>query len=340
VASGLTIPWDVAPLPDGRLLVSERSGRLLLVDSGTTTTVSADLSDLFASGETGLMGLALDPDFASNGRFYTCQGHASPREIQVIAWTLDASAPSATRVRDPLVAELPIVSGRHGGCQLEIDADGRLIIGTGDAAVGSHPQDLRSLGGKTLRVDRSTGAAPADNPFADSTNVATRRILSYGHRNVQGIAIHPRTGDVWSVEHGPDRDDEVNRIVAGGNYGWNPVPGYNERVPMTDDAEFPRAIEAAWATGAPTLALSGAAFLSDPAWGSWRDGLAVTALKNRSLRLLFFTDDGEYRGQHVVIGGDYGRLRAAAQGPDGSLYVTTSNGAGRDTILRVRPLHR
>ncbi len=339
VASGLTIPWDVAPLPDGRLLVSERGGRLLLVDSGTTTTVSADLSDLFASGETGLMGLALDPDFASNGRFYTCQGHESPREIQVIAWTLDASAPSATRVQDPSGGGAPDrVGGRHGGCQLEIAADGMLIVGTGDAAVGSHPQDLESLGGKTLRVDRLTGAAPADNPFADSANAATSRILSYGHRNVQGIAVHPTTGDLWSVEHGPDSDDEVNLIVAGGNYGWNPVPGYNERVPMTDSAEFPEAIEAAWATGAPTLALSGATFLSGPAWGSWRNGLAVSALKTQSLRVLFFTDDGQYQGQHVVIDGDYGRLRAAAQGPDGSLYVTTSNGGDRDTIVRIQPL--
>jgi glucose/arabinose dehydrogenase len=339
-ATGLTIPWDVAPLPDGRLLVSERGGRLLLVDAGTTTTVSADLSDLFASGETGLMGLALDPDIASNGRFYTCQGHASPREIQVIAWTLDAGGPSASRVQDPLVAGLPIVSGRHGGCQLEIGADGTLIVGTGDAAVGSLPQDLRSLGGKTLRVDRFSGEAPPDNPFADSPDPATRKILSYGHRNVQGIAVHPITGDVWSVEHGPSRDDEVNRIVPGANFGWHPVPGYNERVPMTDRSEFPAAIEAAWATGAPTLALSGAAFLSDPAWGSWRNGLAVASLKNQSLRVLFFTDDGQYRGQQLVLSGDHGRLRAAAVGPDGSLYLTTSNGAGRDSVLRIQPQGR
>ncbi len=336
VANGFTIPWDVAPLPNGQLLVTERGGGFWLVESnGTRTAVSANLSDLFANGETGLMGLALDPDFGANGRFYSCQGHASPREIQVVAWTL--SGTTATRVNDPLVGGLPISSGRHGGCQLEVDSDGALIVGTGDSANGSLPQNLTSLGGKTLRVDRLTGEGLATNPFASSSDGNTRRVLSFGHRNIQGVAIHPDSGEVWTVEHGPNRDDEVNRIRSGGNYGWNPVPGYNESVPMTDLAEFPSAIGAAWSTGAPTLALADAAFLSDDAWGSWRTGLAVTALKNRSLRVMFFSDDGSYRGRQVVINGEYGRLRGVAEGPDGALYVTTSNGGGQDRILRVSP---
>jgi glucose/arabinose dehydrogenase len=336
VASGLTIPWGVAPLNDGRLLLTERAGTLSIIStSGARTVIAADLSDLFASGETGLMGIVADPSFDSNGRFYTCQGHSSPREIQVIAWTLAGT--SATRTNDPLVGGLPISSGRHGGCQLEIDQEGALIVGTGDSAVGSVPQDLGSLGGKTLRVNRSTGLGWPTNPFNASANPDTARILSFGHRNVQGVAVHPGTGDIWTVEHGPSRDDEVNRIVAGGNYGWNPVTGYNESVPMTDLSEFPNAITAAWSTGAPTLALSDGAFLTSNSWGSWRNGLAVTSLKDRSLRVLFFTDDGAYRGQHIVLRGDYGRLRAVAEGPDGALLVTTSNGGGQDKLLRIDP---
>jgi glucose/arabinose dehydrogenase len=243
----------------------------------------------------------------------------------------------ATRANDPLFGGLPIGAGRHGGCQLDIDQAGALTVGTGDSAVGSLPQNLASLGGKTLRVNRFSGDAWPSNPFSGSSNPDTARILSYGHRNVQGVTIHPDTGEVWTVEHGPSRDDEVNRIVAGGNYGWNPVPGYNESVPMTDTSEFPGAITAAWSTGAPTLALSGASFLSSNSWGSWRNGLAVTALKNQSLRILFFTADGRYRGQRQVIDGEYGRLRAVAEGPDGSLYITTSNGAGQDKVLQVTP---
>ena len=238
---------------------------------------------------------------------------------------------------DPLVGGIPIGSGRHGGCQLEIDAAGQLIVGTGDAATGSLPQELTSLGGKTLRVDRFTGAGVSNNPFIDSANTNTRKILSFGHRNVQGVAVHPLTGDVWTAEHGPTRDDEINHIRPGGNYGWNPVPGYNEAVPMTDPREFPTAVPAAWATGAPTLALSGATFLAGEQWGSWENGLAIASLKDSSLRILFFNSHGAYRGQQEVIHGEYGRLRAVSTSPDGSLLVTTSNGGGRDQVVRILP---
>ena len=336
VTSGLTIPWDVAPLPDGNLLVTERAGRLVLIDpGGSSRTVAADFSDLFARGETGLMGLALDPGFDANRRFYTCQGHLDPQEIQVVAWTLDANAARAARADDPLVSGLPLASGRHGGCQLEFDRTGALVVGTGDAAIGSLPQDLASLGGKLLRVDPGSGGPAPGNPFADSADPRTGLIFSYGHRNVQGLSIHPDTGRIWSVEHGPDTDDEVNRIVAGHNYGWNPVPGYNERVPMTDRAEFPDAVAAAFATGRPTLALSGGEFLDHPRWGARRGGLAVASLKDRSLRLLYFTANGTYRSQEILIDRTYGRLRAVETGPGGWLYVSTSNGNGSDMILRI-----
>ena len=336
VASGLDIPWDVAPLPDGALLVTERAGRLLLIEpGGTSRTVAADFSDLYARGETGLMGLALDPGFETNRRFYTCQGHGDPREIQVVAWTLDAGAARALRAADPLVSGLPLTSGRHGGCQLEFDRAGALIIGTGDAAIGSAPQDLTSLGGKILRVDPRNGRPAPGNPFIDAVDRDTRLIHSYGHRNVQGLSIHPDTGRIWSVEHGPGTDDEVNRIVAGRNYGWNPVPGYNETVPMTDRAEFPDAVPAAFSTGRPTLAFSGGEFLDHPRWGTRRGGLAVASLKNRTLRLLYVTAAGTYRSQEILIDGTYGRLRAVESGPDGWLYVSTSNGGGSDRILRI-----
>lgn len=338
VATGFTIPWDVASLPDGSILVTERPGAFSLIrPDGKVSPVAADLDDLFARGESGLMGLALDQNFTSNRRFYSCQGHTSPAEIQVIAWTLSADGSSAQRVVDPLVGGIPLTSGRHGGCQLTLDAGGGLLVGTGDAATGTAPQSLTSLGGKILRVDPTTGGPMPGNPFSTSANLKTRLIYSFGHRNVQGIAIHPDTNEIWSVEHGPNRDDEINRISAGGNYGWNPVPGYNEAVPMTDRAEFPDAITARYATGAPTLAISGADYLTDPNWGSWRTGLGVAALKNKSLQLYFFSDLGQSLGSRTLIGGSYGRLRAVHQSRDGSLLVTTSNGGGSDQIIRITP---
>lgn len=324
-------------LPDGNLLVTERSGSLKLVaPNGQSTAIQADLNDLFSRGETGLMGLAVDADFVTNRRFYSCQGHSSPRDIRVIGWTLSSDGLTATRFADPLVSGIDIVSGRHGGCQLTIDAAGMLVIGTGDAATGTNPQDLISLAGKVLRVDPATGSPAPGNPFTGSGNANTQLIYSYGHRNVQGVAIHPDTGQIWTAEHGPNRDDEINLIVPGANYGWNPVPGYNEAVPMTDLAEFPTALSARYSTGAPTLALSGADFLSDQAWGSWRGGLAVAALKDQTLRVMFFSPEGLRLGERVLIDGQYGRLRAVHSTPDGSLLVTTSKGSN-DQIIGIQP---
>lgn len=337
VASGLSIPWDVESLPDGSLLVTERPGRLQLIQAGEPAVeVGLDGPAVWSNGETGLMGLAVDPDFATNQRVYTCQGHDSPREIRVVAWELDVTDRSATAVADPLVGGLPIATGRHGGCQLEFGADGYLWIGTGDSAVGSVPQDLTSLGGKVLRVDPATGGPAPGNPFEVAANANQQLIWTYGHRNVQGLALRPGTDEMWSVEHGPSVDDEVNQLVQpGGNAGWNPVPGYNEAVSMTNFGLGSNVFGAAWSTGAPTLALSGGDWTNDAQWGAWDNALAVAALKNQTLRLLFFNDDGLYLGQRTILDGEFGRLRAVHQSPDGSLYVTTST--GDDRVIRITP---
>ena len=330
LVSGLSIPWDLAFTPDGTMLFTERRGVLSSRGAdGTVRTVDAELGDLFANGETGVMGIVVDPDFASNRRFYTCQGHAGP-EVQVIAWTIDAAYTVATRVADPLVGGIPATSGRHGGCRLRFGPEGYLWIATGDAASGTVPQNLSSLGGKVLRVDPSTGAGAPTNPFAPS------RVYTYGHRNVQGLALRPGTRQMWSVEHGPRVNDEINLLVAGRNYGWDPVPGYNEAVPMTDLVKFPGAVEARWSSGAPTLAVSGGIFLEGEQWGVWEGRLAVATLRDSKLRLFEFTPNGDFVSQVVVpeLDGVFGRLRTPMMGPDGALYVTTSNGGG-DRILRI-----
>ena len=299
---------------------------------GTVQNVTAELGDLFAKGETGLMGIVVDPDFTSNRRFYTCQGHTGP-EVQVIAWTIDAAYTTATRVADPLVGGMPAASsGRHGGCRLRFGPQGYLWIATGDTASGTVPQDLTSLGGKILRVDSSTGAGAPANPFTSSP-----RIYTYGHRNPQGLALRPGTSQMWSVEHGPSVDDEINLLVAGRNYGWDPVPGYNESVSMTDLVKFPGALEAKWSSGSPTLATSGGIFLEGDQWGVWEGRLAVATLKDKKLRLFEFTPGGELVSQVIVpeLDGTYSRLRTPMLGPNGGLYVTTSNGGGNDRILKI-----
>jgi glucose/arabinose dehydrogenase len=337
MVGGLSHPWDVAFTPGGTMLFTQRGGGLgYRTPRGSVRRLSANFSDLFTSGETGLMGLTVDPHYRDNRRIYTCQGRSgATKDVRVLVWRIDSAFRTATRIRT-LVSGLPITTGRHGGCRLRFDRTGALQIGTGDAATGTNPQNLRSLGGKTLRI-RPTGAVPADNPFARDADRNRRLVYTYGHRNVQGMALRPGTDQMWNVEHGPAADDEVNALVKGRNYGWDPVPGYNESVPMTDRAKFPDAVGARWSSGSPTLATAGAAFLVGPRWGRWRGALAVAALKASKVVIFTLDNSRVVRAETLAATNQkYGRLRAAQLGPDGSLYITTDNGSG-DRILRITP---
>ena len=185
-------------------------------------------------------------------------------------------------------------------------------------------------------MNRFTGEGLEANPFSSSANANTRRVLSYGHRNVQGIARRA-DGTMWTVEHGTGRDDEINRGIRG-NFGWDPVPGYDESRPMTDLDKFPNAVRAAWSSGVPTLATSGATWLTGSRWGAWQDHLAVATLKDESLRLFRASPNGtKLTLVATLFKGRFGRLRAAQMGRDGALYLTTSNGNPGDRILRVVP---
>jgi aldose sugar dehydrogenase len=352
VAGGLSHVWDLGFLPGGQVLVSEREGKLSLLSGtqpgATVQPVRADLDDVYARGEGGLMGLVVHPDFAQSRRFTTCQTHAeggSATDVRLVTWQLSADGSAAERVRDPLVGGLPIASsGRHSGCRPTMAADGTLLVGTGDTARGTISQDLNSLGGKVLRIELATGAAPPDNPFVDAQNPAQRLIWDYGHRNVQGVAVQPGTGEAYSAEHGPSSDDEVNRLQPGANYGWDPsqggsVSGYDESVPMTDLERFPDAVPAAWSSGRPVEAVSGAAFLSGPQWGELDGVLAVGALRGQKLLLMTIGADGAVSQVRVPapLDGQFGRLRAVRLAPDGALFVSTSNGDD-DKVLRIDPV--
>ncbi|MGY1691270.1 PQQ-dependent sugar dehydrogenase [Geodermatophilus sp. SYSU D01105] len=343
VADGLDHPWDLAQAPDGTLLVDERGGGLTAVlPDGTVQEVEADFSDLFARGETGLMGLVLDPGFTGNRRFYTCQGRqdGGRRSVAVVAWTVDAGWRSATRVADPLLGGIPVNEriGRHGGCRLRFDGTGALLVGTGDTADPSRAQDLGTTAGKVLRIDPATGGPAAGNPFAGRPG-AEARVWTYGHRNVQGLAVRPGSGQVYAAEHGPDRDDEVTLLRRGGNGGFAPQgPGYGEFVPMTD-LSLPDVLPATWASGDPTIASSGATFLDGDRWQAYEGLLLLGVLKGRGVLALRVAEDGALLEQFRLpeFEGTHGRIRTVQLGDDGLLYVTTDNGNGDDQILRVMP---
>lgn len=334
---GLDHPWDVQSIGRGALLITERAGRLTRVKGSSVRRVRFPTGRIFVGGETGLMGLQVDPQFTRNRRIYTCQGWRTgggSHDIRVIAWRLNKAETKVTRART-LLTGLPSTSGRHGGCRLLITRDGSLVVGTGDAAVGTNPRNLDSLGGKTLRIDRFTGRPAAGNPWRSAAG-KRRYVTTFGHRNVQGLAQR-RDGSIWSVEHGSFRDDEVNLLVNGGDYGWHPVPGYNEQVPMTDQSLPGQQVGARWRSGTPTIATSGASFVYGKQWGGLEGTLAVAALGGERMLFMRFAAGGRLLSTRTPAAlRRFGRLRAVTQSPDGSLLVTTDNGDGRDAVLRIR----
>jgi glucose/arabinose dehydrogenase len=331
--TGLGRPWDIGFAPDGTMIFTEREGRVRARRlDGTLRTISAP-ADVQLGSEGGVLGLAVDPNFASNRYLYVCltSNAGGAPDVRVRRFTV-RGAYNGWTARTDIITGMPYSTGRHSGCRPRFGPDGYLYVGTGDAAIGTTPQSGSSLGGKVLRVTRDGTAAPGNDPPAGFDP----RIYTYGHRNVQGIAFRPQNGRAYSVEHGTDRDDEINLLSPGKNMGWDPVPGYDESEPMTDFTKFPSAGWPRWKSGNPTIAPSGATFLSGPQWKDWDGFLAVAVLKNTHLRIMRVENNGSITTvqQRLTLGV---RLRSVVQGPDGNLYIATDVGSPNGAIWRVRP---
>ncbi|MES2971117.1 MAG: PQQ-dependent sugar dehydrogenase [Patescibacteria group bacterium] len=330
--SGLSNVWDIGFLSDGTALFTERSGTISKIDNNKKVVVYT-VNDVVAKGEGGLMGLVVDPDFTTNRFVYACYNTAN--DIRVSRWKVDATATALTDQIN-IITGMPVnkttFPGRHSGCRPRFGADNKLWVGTGDVAIGTNPQDPKSLAGKILRVDRDGKAAEGNlsAPF-------DARIYSYGHRNVQGLALlnEPKNGVFgYSVEHGSARDDEINPMKSG-NFGRDPIPGYNDNAPMTDKTKFPQAIEAVWSSGEPTIAPSGATIITGNKWGTYEGSLVVAVLKAKHLRLFTFDQSGKITAEKELFKEEFGRIRSAVMGPNNDLYLTTDNGNSSDKITRV-----
>ena len=329
VVGGLEVPWALAWAPDGRLLFTERPGRLRAVVEGQLLPEPlAVLPASRATAEGGLMGLALAPDFAASGAlyvYYTYDAADGPRNRVSRLELRDGAAASETAVLDDMPG-----ARIHDGGVLAFGPDGKLYVGTGDAGRGARAQDPSSPSGKILRLNPD-GTIPDDNPFPGSP------VYSLGHRNVQGLAWHPSSGQLYAAEHGPTGEngwcchDEINRIVPGGNYGWPEVTGR---------AGNPRFLDPLVESGTGGWPPGGLAFATQ---GSWAGDLVVVSLAGGQLWRFALSGDGtEVVDRAQLIHGEYGRLRGLARGPDGALYVGTSNrdgrgrpNAGDDRLLRL-----
>ena len=352
--AGLENPWDLAVTRDGNLFFTEKCrGLSLRRPDGTVTRLfgargSARVADdFFCEGQSGMNGVALDPQFAENRILYvympsTLGGTPSNRVVRL---RLDEKLARVTERDDVLTgisfkarANAVGRAGAHSGGRIRFGPDGFLYVPTGDNHNGPLPQDLTRLGGKVLRVDRNGEAAPGNNTPAGGDP----RIFTYGHRNVQGIDFHPETGQPFIAEHGPGHSDEVTALVAGGNGGWDPVPAQGVSCPddycgyvsnrrdgvltsMTDLEKFPGAMKPVHRFE-DSDGLGPLVFLAGAQWRAWENQPVVGFMRGGRVNVLVTSEAGEVER---VIRADLPeqRMRALVQGPDGRLYIATDEGA-------------
>jgi aldose sugar dehydrogenase len=336
VAKGLEHPWGLAFLPNERMLVTERPGRMRIIErDGRLSQPLAGLPPVVAAGQGGLLDVVLHPQFASNQLVYWSFSEAAERDAGVGAGTAVARGRlDGQRLADVQVIfrQQPKVSGsnNHFGARLVWSRDGRhLFIGLGDRFTRKDDaQTLDNHIGKVVRID-ADGKAPAENPFA-SRGGARGEIWSYGHRNIQGAALHPGTGELWTVEHGPQGGDELNVPAAGANHGW-PVITYGRNYGIgtkigdgTERADVAPALR----TWIPSIAPSGMAFLTSERYPGWKGNLFIGALRGSHLARLEL--DGKRVVKEEQLLNDRGtRIRDVRQGPDGWLYVLTDSPDGQ-----------
>ncbi|HSO08153.1 MAG TPA: PQQ-dependent sugar dehydrogenase [Pelomicrobium sp.] len=336
VAGGLEHPWGMAFLPDGRILVTERPGRLRIVNADGTLDPQpvAGLPQIAARGQGGLLDVALHPKFAENRLVYLSYNGPGPggHGTEVARGRLDGHRLENVEVIFKLQPKSG--GGRHFGSRLVFDRQGLLYVTLGDRGEQDRAQQLDDLAGKIVRI-RDDGSIPPGNPFVGRQG-ARPEIYSLGNRNVQGAALHPKTGELWVNEHGPQGGDEVNVIRAGNNYGW-PVITYGvEYVIGTKIGEGTAkpGMEQPLHQWTPSIAPSGMAFYTGDKFPKWQGDAFVGALKFRMLVRLRF--DGEMLVQQErMLEGQLGRIRAVAQGRDGYLYLLTDASDGQ--LIRLEP---
>jgi glucose/arabinose dehydrogenase len=347
VTDGLVQPWSIAFLPDGDTLITERPGRLRVMRQGKLLPEAVEgIPKVFHSTQGGLLEVMPHPNFASNRLIYLSYSKPGATDSQATT-TLVRGRYENMRLTNLQELFVAATEGRnHFGGKIAFDRNGFLLLTLGDRQIvpegklEAHPaQDLSNHHGKLVRL-HDDGRVPADNPFVKREG-ARPEIWSYGHRNVQGLAIHPETGDVWTNEHGPQGGDELNRVEPGKNYGW-PVIGFGVAY-STGLAIHPgtqrEGMEQPAHVWVPSIGVSGMIIYTGDRFPHWRGNLFMGGMaRHRLVRLRL---DGRRVVEEETLVPNMGRVRDVRQGPDGYIYLVTDNREGKPTpILRLEPVER
>lgn len=327
-------PWGMAFLPDGRLLITERPGRLRIFANGRLERAPVGgLPKVYARGQGGLLDVCLHPDFARNARLYlTYSGEGEGGAATVLARAEFRN--NALVGVQPIFEALPRTSGGlHFGSRIVFDRAGLLYVTCGERYQMQRAQNLADLGGKVVRL-RDDGSVPPDNPFVGREG-ARPEIFTYGHRNPQGMAMHPVTGRIWLVEHGPRGGDELNLLKAGANYGW---PRATHGIDYSGATISPNkslpGMEDPVRVWVPSISPSGLAFYTGDRFPNWKGSVFTGALSDNAL-IRIELDGDRYVGEERLLVDLLPYIRDVRQGPDGLLYVVTHTDSGG--LYRLEP---
>jgi aldose sugar dehydrogenase len=332
---GLQLPWSLAFLPNGDMLITEKPGRLRIARGGVLDpNPIAGTPQVWANGQGGLLEVALHPNYAQNQIIYLTYSKPGEKDTATTALARGKfDGKTLTDLKDIFVADNYNTGGAHFGSKLAFGRDGMLYMTIGERNDRTRAQNTNIHGGKILRL-KDDGTVPSDNPFVGKTGYKPE-IYTYGHRNLQGLAFHPTTGALWETEHGPQGGDELNLIEAGKNYGWPVITHGREYSGDIISAQPAReGMEQPFAYWSPSPGLSGMAFYSGDKFPRWKDQWFLGALAGQGVYRVGINERG-LMGRELLFSSLRQRIRDVRQGPDGFLYLVIDANPGG--ILRIEP---